>query len=87
MSYIGTVGVAAYRTQKSQSDWIDDQHKLLLDSDLDSVLVHIKALRIKRSLRDSVWSYLESNRDRMDYADYQKRGLLIGSAGPPLRGH
>lgn len=26
-----------------------------------------------------VCSYLESNRDRMDYADYQKRGLLISS--------
>ena len=43
------------------------------------VLTHIKALRIKVDLRDSVCSYLEANRDRMDYGGYQKRGLLIGS--------
>jgi len=79
MGYIGTVGVAAYRNQKSQITWIEKQRKLLLNSDLDSVLVHIKSLRIKGRLRDSVCSYLESNRDRMDYAGYQKRGLLIGS--------
>lgn len=79
MSYIGTVGMAAYRTQKSRAAWIEEQHKLLSSSDLDTVLLHIKALRIKTDLRDSVCAYLEANRDRMDYADYQKRGLLIGS--------
>lgn len=79
MSYIGQVGVAAYRTKKSQHEWIEEQRSLLLDSKLDIVLAHIKALRIKTDLRDSVCSYLEANRDRMDYAGYQKRGLLIGS--------
>lgn len=79
MSYIGTVGVAAYRNQKSRADWIEKQRILLLNSELDTVLAHIKALRIKADLRDSVCSYLEANRDRMDYSGYQKRGLLIGS--------
>ena len=79
MSYIGTVGTAAYRHQKSRTEWIDKQHTLLLNSELDAVLVHIRALRIKANLRDSVCTYLESNRDRMDYRGYQKRGLLIGS--------
>ena len=79
MSYIGTVGVAAYRTQKSRTDWIEKQHNYLLNSELDTVLVAIKALRIKGDLRDSVCAYLEANRDRMDYGAYQKRGLLIGS--------
>lgn len=79
MSYIGQVGVAAYETQKSQGKWIEEQRILLLDSKLDIVLMHIKALRIKTDLRDSVCSYLEANRDRMDYAGYQKRSLLIGS--------
>lgn len=79
MSYVGQVGVAAYGTQKSQHKWIEEQRSLLLNSDLDIVLTHIKALRIKADLRDSVCSYLEANRDRMDYAAYQKRGLLVGS--------
>ncbi len=79
MSYIGQVGVAAYRTKKSQDAWIEEQRILLLNSDLDRVLAHIKALRIKADLRESVSAYLEANRDRMDYAQYQERGLLIGS--------
>ena len=79
MSYVGQVGVAAYRTQKSQEEWIEEQRNLLSNSELDVVLTHIRALRIKADLRESVCAYLEANRDRMDYAAYQKRGLLIGS--------
>jgi hypothetical protein len=52
---------------------------LLLNSQVDRVLTHIKALRIKAELRESVCSYLAANRDRMACAAYQKRGLLIGS--------
>lgn len=79
MSYIGQVGVAAYQSPKSQSEWIEAQRNLLLASKLDEVLTHIKALGIQADLRDSVCNYLEANRDRVDYASYQKRGLLIGS--------
>ena len=79
MSYVGRVGTAAYRHQKSRTDWIEKQQSRLINSELDAVLVHIKALRIKANLRDSVCSYLESNRDRMDYRGYQERGLLIRS--------
>lgn len=79
MSYVGKVGVAAFRTPTSRAKWIDHQRNLLLDSKLDDVLDHIKAVRIPAALRDSVSAYLETNRDRMDYASYQKRGLLIGS--------
>ena len=79
MSYVGNVGVAAFRTATSRAKWIEDQRNLLLSSKLDDVLGHIKAVRIPATLRDSVSAYLETNRDRMDYASYQKRGLLIGS--------
>lgn len=79
MSYVGSVGVAAYRTATSRANWIDHQRNLLLASQLDAVLDHIRAVRIPAALRDSVCRYLEANRDRIDYAAYQKRGLLIGS--------
>ena len=79
MSYIGRAGVAAYRNPNSRADWMERQRKLLLNSESDKVLTHIKALRIKADLRDWACQYLEANRDRMDYAAYQKRGLLIGS--------
>lgn len=51
----------------------------MLDHCLDDVLVNIKSLSIPSVLSASVCAYLETNRDRMDYKTYRKRGLLIGS--------
>ena len=74
--------MGAYQSPKSQRGWIERQLPLLLTSKLDEVLTHIKAVSIKADLRDSVFHYLEANRGRENYASYQKRGLLVGSAGP-----
>ena len=79
MEHIGEAGRAALETGKAASDWFKVQRKLLLDSCLDKVLSNINLLKIVPALRDSVCSYLASNRDRMDYKAYRKRGLLIGS--------
>lgn len=79
LEHIGEVGKAALGTGKGASDWFKVQRKLLLDSHLDEVLANINGLKLAPALRDSVCSYLESNRDRMDYRTYRKRGLLIGS--------
>ena len=66
-------------TCKAASNWFKVQRKLLLDSCLDEVLSNIKLLETVSALWGSVCSYLSSNRDRMDYKAYRKRGLLIGS--------
>jgi hypothetical protein len=79
LEHIGEVGKAALATDKAVSTWFKVQRKLLLDSNLDEVLTNISALKVASALRDSVCSYLESNRDRMDYKTYRERGLLIGS--------
>ena len=79
LSHVSEAGVAAFGSGKVAMDWLDTQRNLLLESCLDSVLVNIKRLSISVSVRDSVCSYLESNRDRMDYKRYRERGLLIGS--------
>jgi hypothetical protein len=79
LSHISDAGVAAFGSGKQAMEWLDNQRNLLLGSCLDSVLANIKGLSIDCSLRDSVCSYLESNRDRMDYKSYRERGLLIGS--------
>lgn len=79
MSYIGQVGLAAYPSPKSREAWIEKQRQLLLNSELDAVLGAINALPIQADLRDSVCQYLEANWERMNYAAYQKRGLLVGS--------
>ena len=79
LEYVGQAGKAAFGSSKVVRVWFKDQRKLLSDSCLDDVLANIKALKIEVSVRDSVCSYLSSNRDRMDYKLYRKGGLLIGS--------
>ena len=78
LEHIGEAGRAALGTGKAAPNWFKAQRKLLLDSCLDEVLSNINLLKIVPALRDSVCSYLASNRDRMDYKACRKRGLLIG---------
>lgn len=79
MSHVGSAAMEVFGTSKKAAFWLEKQRISLLASDLNSVLVAIRALPVSEKLRDSVCGYLESNRDRMDYASYRKRGLLIGS--------
>lgn len=79
MDYIGQVGKAYFGVGKEACIWFETQRNLLLDSNLDEILNNINGLSIDSTLRHSVCSYLESNRDRMDYKSYRERGLLIGS--------
>jgi len=79
LEHIGDAGKSALGTGKLASDWFKIQRKLLLDSCLDNILINLKDLPTTSTLPTSVCTYLESNRDRMDYKSYRKRGLLIGS--------
>lgn len=79
LEHIGEAGKAALGAGKGALDWFQSQRKLLLNSCLGEVLANISELKIAPALRDSVCSYLESNRDRMYYKAYRERGLLIGS--------
>ncbi len=79
MSYIGQAAMAAFGTGGYANKWIDNQRKLLLNSELQKVITHIEDLGIEAGLRISICNYLNSNADRMDYLSYRQRGLLIGS--------
>ena len=46
---------------------------------MDEVLTNLKRLPIAPALHDSVWAYLQTTRDRMDYRTHCERRLLIGS--------
>lgn len=79
MSYVGEAGSAAFKKRKRASEWIENQRTLLLNSEVEAVLANIKKLKIPKELLDTTYQYLDSNRDRMDYLAYRKRGILIGS--------
>ena len=78
-SYIGQAAQAAFGAGVRAEKWLQEQRLLLIDSHLDEVLIHLKALPIDSKLCNSIEQYLKANRDRMDYAAYRQRGLLIGS--------
>ncbi len=79
MGYVAKAGEAGIVHSWPRKRWMEDQGKLLQASELDQVIGNIKALSMEEGVRTSVLSYLEKNRDRMDYKAYRAKGWLIGS--------
>jgi Uncharacterised protein family (UPF0236) len=62
------------------SDWLATQKNLLIESQVDKVISHVKNLRgIDPVKRDKLVNYYQNNIHRMDYKTYRERGLWIGS--------
>ena len=79
MDYVSKAALGGITNSKRRKNWLDVQATLLKDSQLDQVIANIKRLSIEASLSKSVITYLDSNRDRMDYKTYLSNGWLIGS--------
>jgi len=79
MEHLGALAQIGISCPKARKIWLDVQHNLLLDSELDQVLSHIGSLAIEADCSCKVCAYLEKNRHRMDYKSYLDRGLCIGS--------
>ena len=60
--------------------WLENQRKLLLESQLDQVVENVKALKyLSVEKRDKLLNYYDKNRYRMDYKAYRQAGYCIGS--------
>lgn len=79
MEHLGGVAQEGIRSCQARQAWLNKQRKLLLESQLDMVLVHLEALPAGADSCRQVCNYLENNRARMDYKSYLDRGLCIGS--------
>lgn len=79
MGYVAKAGEAGISHPWARKRWLEEQGKLLLNSQLDRVMTNIKVLSLAEGVRVSVLSYLEKNGDRMDYKAYRAKGWLIGS--------
>lgn len=72
---------AAIADKAEKSNWIEQSKAWLRDSELDKVLAAIKRIT-KQGMgeqAETLQNYLENNRWRMDYKEYLRQGLFIGS--------
>ncbi len=79
MEHLGRVAEAGIGCPKKRQEWLEDQKKLLKDSQLDQVLASVRELPSGADCQQTVVAYLESNADRMDYRRYMSLGWPIGS--------
>ena len=72
---------AAIAGKEEKSKWVEQAKAWLRDSDLDKVIAEIKRITNPgmEEQAEVLKNYLENNRWRMDYKQYLKQGLFIGS--------
>jgi hypothetical protein len=79
MEHLGQAAQAGISRADKRANWLDQQSKLLKESDLDQVLANLDKLPLEAPERDRVRGYLLVNADRMDYKRYEGLGWPIGS--------
>jgi hypothetical protein len=79
MEHLGQAAQAGIGRVDKRANWLDQQSKLLKESNLDQVLTNLDKLPIDAAERDRVRGYLVVNADRMDYKRYARLGWPIGS--------
>ena len=82
--YIWAVAKAAFpKKDIEQKDWVEQQKKLLFESQWEQVISNTHKFRSSRKeLREAIKkleNYLNNNSPRIDYKRYLKEGLMIGS--------
>lgn len=81
LEYLHEFSTAHFKVPQKARAWVEQQKQLLLESEADQVLEHIRRLKTpEKQALEKIVQYFESNLDRMDYARYLQLGCgLIGS--------
>ncbi len=64
---------------KNDSNWLAKQKEAMLNSEVENVLVAVKALPGQGDIIQTLIAYLENHKHQMDYRYYRAQGWMIGS--------
>lgn len=81
---LGKLAAVFFDCPKQRQAWLEEHRKNLLEKGPQVVIEQIQKLETRsqanaEQVRQTTLTYLSNNLHRMDYAEYQKRGLYIGS--------
>ncbi|CAN5728626.1 hypothetical protein BH24BAC1_BH24BAC1_26350 [soil metagenome] len=82
MEKIGLWAVLVFKEESQRKDWLALCEKLLLNNGAAEVELMIKSIDCQadtKKKQDQLLTYLQNNKDRINYKDYLEQGLFIGS--------
>jgi hypothetical protein len=82
MEKIGLWAVLVFKEESQRKDWLALCEKLLLNNEAAEVELMIKSIDCqadRKKKQDQLLTYLQNNKDRINYKDYLEQGLFIGS--------
>ncbi len=80
LEHLSEFSKSFFKNEEEEKKWIEEQKKLLLDSQVNQVITNIAQLAPKNMLAKKVIKYYETNKNRMDYKAYKQIGCgIIGS--------
>jgi hypothetical protein len=82
MEKIGLWAVLVFKEESQRKDWLALCEKLLLNNEAAEVELMIKSIDCQadtKKKQDQLLTYLQNNKDRINYKDYLEQGLFIGS--------
>jgi Uncharacterised protein family (UPF0236) len=69
-----------FKNKEEEKQWLEEQKKLLMDSQVNQVIKNIELLASNDLLAKKLITYYETNKNRMDYKTYKQIGCgIIGS--------
>lgn len=69
-----------FKDQTKEKQWLEDQHKLLLEGRVHHVIENVRNLKSKNKEAKRLIEYFQANAERMDYKTFQEIGCgIIGS--------